>query len=137
MKKSFIFLLTAGLFLTLAANGQKKDPWIKTDDGQINCVKINIQKETAKVVLENGEKTTIPTSTISSFFKDDKLYYKMPLYNGDMVFMQFLGIRDDMRLFRHSDSGTARYFVYKGNDLYQEILDANRKEFETFFNINM
>lgn len=137
MKKSFILLLTAGLFLTLAVNGQNKDPWIKTDDGQISCLKINVQKETAKVVLENGEKITIPTSTILSYFKDDRLYLKESLYNGDAVFMEFVGTRDDLQLLKYLDNGTVRYFVYKGGNLYQEILDANRKEFETFFNIDL
>lgn len=136
MKKSSILLLIAGLFLSLVTYGQSGQ-WIKTADEQISCLKINVQKETTKIVLNNGEKKTMPTSTISSYFKDDKLYSKMPLNNGDNVFMEFLRTRDDMSLYKYNDSGTARYFVYKGDDIYMELTDANKSGFEKFFNIQL
>lgn len=140
MKKLFLMFLTAGLILTLTANGQS-DPWIKTDNGQVSCQKISIQAKNAKIVLENGEKATVPTSSIHSYFVDGKLYNKMPLYNKGVksndVFMELLNTRDDMTLYKYRDLGTVRYFVFKGEDIYQELVDGNTSGFEKFFNTQL
>ena len=42
MKNLFIRLLTAGLFVTVNSFG-KSVQWYKTIDGQVNCVKIEVQ----------------------------------------------------------------------------------------------
>lgn len=140
MKKLFFLLLTAGLFMTLIANGQSS-PWIKTVDGQVNCKKLTVHGKTANVVLENGEKSVVPVSTILSYYKDGMLYTKMPLYNkgvkGDLVFMEFVRTKEDMSLYKYDDSGNAKYFVYKGDEIYMELSDVNKSGFEKFFNIQL
>lgn len=135
MKKLFTFFLMAGLFSALCVSGQTAS-WLKTTDGQVNCKKINVQGETVKVVLENGEKQTFPVSSVLSYFADDKLYLKMPLQTkGEKkeALMEFVKTRDDMSLYKLLDKGNYRYLVYKGNEMYVELLDGNRAEFEKFF----
>jgi len=135
MKKFFAFFLMAGFISTLCLSGQTSN-WVKTTDGQVNCKKVSLQGETVKVVLENGEKQTLPVSSVVSFFADDKLYIKMPVQTrGEKkeALMEFVKTRDDMSLYKLLDKGNYRYLVYKGNEMYVELLDGNRAEFEKFF----
>ncbi len=137
MKKFFAFLLTAGFISTLCLSGQTAN-WVKTTDGQVNCKKISVQGETIKVVLENGEKQVLQLSSVISYFADDKLYMKMPVQTrGEKkdALMEFVKTRDDMSLYKLLDKGNYRYLVYKGNEMYVELLDGNRAEFEKFFYI--
>ena len=135
MKKFFAFFLIAGFISTLCVSGQTAT-WVKTTDGQVNCKKISVQGETVKVVLENGEKQMLPVSSVISYFADDKLYLKMPVQTrGEKkeALMEFVKTRDDMSLYKLLDKGNYRYLVYKGNEMYVELLDGNRAEFEKFF----
>jgi hypothetical protein len=135
MKKFFAFFLMAGFISTFCLSGQTSN-WVKTTDGQVNCKKVSLQGETVKVVLENGEKQTLPVSSVVSFFADDKLYIKMPVQTrGEKkeALMEFVKTRDDMSLYKLLDKGNYRYLVYKGNEMYVELLDGNRAEFVKFF----
>lgn len=138
MKKLFFLSLTAGVFMAISANGQQAT-WVKTADGQINCRKISAKQNELKVVLENGEKKVLPAGTVELYFRDNKLYLKMPLYSkgvkGSPVFMEFVKTRDDLSLYKYLDTNNYRYFVYKGNDFYIELLDDNLAYFKKFFNI--
>lgn len=137
MKKLFAFFLIAGFISTLCVSGQTAT-WVKTTDGQVNCKKISVQGETVKVVLENGEKQMLQVSSVISYFADDKLYLKMPVQTrGEKkeALMEFVKTRDDMSLYKLLDKGNYRYLVYKGNEMYVELLDGNRAEFEKFFYI--
>jgi hypothetical protein len=71
MKKFFAFFLMAGFIRTLCLSGQTSNR-IKTTDGQVNCKKISVQGETAKVVPGNGEKQNLPVNSVVSFFAEDK-----------------------------------------------------------------
>ncbi len=53
----------AGLLSTLCVSGQTAN-WVKTTDGQVNCKKISVQGEAVKVVMENGEKQTLPIYSV-------------------------------------------------------------------------
>lgn len=136
MKKLFAMLLTAGLFITLTSNGSTVN-WVKTNEGQLNCQKITAQGEKLKVVLENGEKTTLDASSVVSYFVDEKLYVKMPIFTKGIkgeAYMEFIKTRDNLSLFRFVDKGLYRYIVYKNNELYLEVTD-NMGEFDKFFNL--
>lgn len=139
MKKFFAILITGILYFSLSVNGQDLT-WIKTADGQVNCKKITVNGETVKVVLDNGEKQTLPASEVNSYYSDEKLFIKMPcVTNGkkNETFMEFVRTRDEMSLYRFTDSGTYRYIVFKGNEMYQELLDGNTAVFEKFFDVQL
>lgn len=138
MKKLFVFLIAAGFLFSLTASGQSST-WYQTADGQVSCKKINVQGDKVKVVLENGEKQFIPAASVSSYFIEDKLFLKKGIFTNGVKqekFMEFVKTRDEMSLFMFPDNGTYRYLVYKGDDLFVEVLDGNRDEFMKFFALN-
>lgn len=139
MKKVTLFLMTVGLIFSLGAKGQTS-AWVQNSDERVNCKKVSVLGENVKVVLENGEKKTFPCSSVTSYFYDDKLYVNLPLQvKGEKkgCFMEFIMTRDDMSLYKYAGNGNFRYFVYKGTDLYVELLDGNLREFEKFFNVQL
>jgi hypothetical protein len=135
MKNLLILLVAAGLFITIQANATSAE-WIKTIDGQVSCLKITVQGSSLKVVTENGEKKSLPVSSIVSYYTGNKLYVKLPLYNleikGD-VFMEFVRSNEDLSLYKYAINGTDRFFVYKGDQLYVALNNGNKTEFEKFF----
>lgn len=138
MKKLFVFIMAAGFLFSLAASGQSS-AWYQTADGQVSCKKINVQGDKLKVVLENGEKQVVPATSVSSYYTEDKLFLKKGVFANGVKqdhFMEFLKTRDDMSLFMFPDNGTYRYLVYKGDELFIEILEGNRDEFMKFFALN-
>jgi hypothetical protein len=138
MKKLFVFIMAAGFLFSLAASGQSS-AWYQTADGQVSCKKINVQGDKLKVVLENGEKQVVPAASVSSYYTEDKLFLKKGIFADGVMqekFMEFLKTRDDMSLFMFPDNGTYRYLVYKGDELFIEILEGNRDEFMKFFALN-
>ncbi|MDX9948472.1 MAG: hypothetical protein RBS38_14010 [Bacteroidales bacterium] len=138
MKKLFVFIMAAGFLFSLAASGQSS-PWYQTADGQVTCKKVAVQGDKLKVVLENGEKQVVPAASVSSYYTEDKLFLKKGIFADGVMqekFMEFLKTRDDMSLFMFPDNGTYRYLVYKGDELFIEILEGNRDEFMKFFALN-
>lgn len=138
MKKLFVFFMAAGFLFSLAASGQSFT-WYQTAGGQVSCKKINVQGDKLKVVLENGEKQVVPAASVSSYYTEDKLFLKKGIFANGVKqdhFMEFLKTRDDMSLFMFPDNGTYRYLVYKGDELFIEILEGNRDEFMKFFALN-
>lgn len=130
--------MAAGFLFSLAASGQSFT-WYQTDGGQVSCKKINVQGDKLKVVLENGEKQVVPAASVSSYYTEDKLFLKKGIFANGVKqdhFMEFLKTRDDMSLFMFPDNGTYRYLVYKGDELFIEILEGNRDEFMKFFALN-
>ena len=138
MKKLFVILMAAGFLFSLAASGQSST-WYQTSAGQVSCKKITVQGDKLKVVLENGEKQVVQAASVASYFTDDKLFVKKVIFSNGVKqdnFMEFLKTRDDMSLFMFPDNGTYRYLVYKGDELFIEILEGNRDEFMKFFALN-
>jgi len=139
MKKLLFLLCISGLFMTLAAQGQS-GPWIKTADGQINCKKITVSADNVKVVTADGEKRTLPTSSVLSYSQDNLLLIKLPLYIREVkgeVFMEFVRSKDDLSLYKYSINGMERYFIYRGENLYVALNDGNKAEFEKFFFVQL
>jgi len=138
MKKLFVLLISVGFLFSLTASAQSS-AWYQTAEGQVSCKKINDQGDRLRVVLDNGEKKNIPAASVSSYFIDDKLFVKKELFTDGVKqeqFMEFLKTRDDMSLFLFSDKGSYRYLVYKGDELFVEVLEGNRDEFMRFFHMN-
>lgn len=140
MKKILFFLFAAGLFFTNSINGQSVN-WIKTNGEQIECKKIRPQENSVKIVTSNNEKQIIPQSQIESYFTDGKHFVKKVLVSKNEnreVFMEFIKTRDNLSLFKYTlvtndKSWDVKYLVYKGDEFYLEVIDANRSEFEKFF----
>jgi hypothetical protein len=122
MKKTLV--LISVILFCLA--GSAKDPfasWILTGEGKMDCKKINIGNNNARIVLVNGVKKTVPIELISSYTLNGKVFTRLPLYKngkptGQMVFMELIKTVGELSLYEleEPDFGTtlrnAKIFSY-------------------------
>ena len=114
----------------------------------ILCKKITIGKIYSKITLENGSKLTLNTSDIKSYRINEKLFYKLPIYENNkntnsMIFMQLVGIKGGYNLFKYSkfeegmDKKTGAYhelspvnyyLVFRGDQFAYEVTEKNYEE---------
>ena len=138
MKKLFFLLLTVS-FCFSAFSKEPARSWVETKDGKVDCKKVVVQSETAKMTLENGETMKIPANQILSYSRKGKVFLKRSYYkNGKLnspVFMRLVESKENMDLLRYYDEHGKREFVFKGTQLYQIVNDTNRREFYKYFGI--
>jgi len=126
MKKLFILALTVTYSIIGMAQGQTGS-WVQTSEGKLDCKKIKVNSQIAKLVLDNGEKKSIPIVQISSYSDNGKLFNKIPYYDRGtpvrMVFMELLKSREDgLSLYKYNNSnGDVDEFIYKGDVLYMYV----------------
>ena len=142
MKKFFVVSM---FFLATIASFSRDIPeaWINTGKNRLDCREINLDYKTARAVLTNGEKISIPVSSIQSYSFDGREFVKMPLFknnkaSGDYKFMELLKTRDDLSLYRLEISEITAdvtnktvvtdpngkyyfYYLYKDDKLYLEM----------------
>jgi hypothetical protein len=128
MKKLLVFLSV----VLFCLSGIAKDTGascVSTKEGKMNCKKIYMGYNKARVVLENGQKKTIPVDLISSYTLNGKVFTKLPLYeNGKetykLVFMELIKAQSDSSLYKYE------YFNY-GRSAY-DFSDLNAQRFSYF-----
>jgi hypothetical protein len=128
MKKSIV-LFSIILFCLSGIAKDLSASWVLTTEGKMNCKKINIGYNKARVVLENGQKKTIPVDLINSYTLNGKVFNKLPLYQvgkqtNKMVFMELIKTKSDLSLYKYE------YFNY-GRSAY-DFKDLNAKLFSYF-----
>lgn len=104
MKKLFVI----SMFLAATVAAFSRDipiAWINTGANLLDCRKINLGIKTARVVLTNGEKMSIPVNSIQSYSVNGREFVKMPLFKnnnatGNYKFMELLKTRDELSLYR-------------------------------------
>jgi hypothetical protein len=138
-KKYYLMLIT--ILLSTGLFGQSQ-PWVQTDDGQVEVKKVSPDGDKVKVTLENGEKKDFKKEEVKSYFMDGALFIKVPYYEkgvkGKDVFMESLANKEDQQLYKYKAGvGSVRYFVYKGENLVNEVTESNKAGFEKFFNVSL
>jgi hypothetical protein len=133
--KTITVLFVAILFSLSGMARDRGNSWVITNDGKINCKKVNLGYNKARIVLENGEKTSVAFNAISSLSVNGKTFNKLPLYeNGKltkkMAFMELIKTQGELSMYKlgYRDLGAAdpdavsfRYFLYKGNKMHLEM----------------
>lgn len=143
--KKLAFVLLAAIISSSAMCSEPAESWIKTDDGQTQCEKVIVHKDYLIMTCTDGKQQNIPLSEVTSYSKKGKVYIKQAIftekyYQKDIkkseVFLKLIASKDDMDLLSYKDSknGT-REFVFRGDQLVQELNQANRKEFHEFFGV--
>lgn len=141
MKRKYVLLLVTGMLLTTGLFGQTEKTWVKTSDGEVACKKVNVDGDKVKVTLDNGEKKDYTVDEVNSYFTDGSLFVKVPYYDKGVkdkdVFMESLANKEGQQLYKYKESigGPTRYFVYKGDNLVNELTETNKAGFEKFFNV--
>ncbi len=144
MKKLAFILLTA-LISTTAFCAEPDESWVKTDEGQTQCEKVVVRKGYLYVTCKDGKQQQFPVSEVTSYSKKGKTYIKHSIFTENYqpgakkseVFMQLVASKDGMDLLRYTGSTGVRVFVFKGDQLVQELISTNpnRKEYYEFFGI--
>jgi len=136
-------LLVLFSVVLLCLSGIAKDPGascVITREGKMNCKKIYVGFNKARVMLENGQKSSIPLDQINSYTLNGKEFTKLPLFeNGKqtnkMVFMELIKTQSDSSLYKYKYYNCRRsafdfkdlnaklysYFLYIDNRLYMEL----------------
>lgn len=126
-----VFISTALFFISGIARDIPA-PWLMTVESKLDCKKINLGIHNARVILKNGEKKTVPISTIRSYAVDGKEFTNLPLYRngeptGRTAFMELIGTMGELGLYRIEINDIVasdlqdkqyRYFLYKGDKLH-------------------
>jgi hypothetical protein len=139
-------LLFISIFVLAAMASFGRDipeTWINTGANRLDCQEINLGYKTARVVLTNGEKISVPVSSIQSYSVNGRQFVKMPLFknnkaSGDSKFMELLKTRGELSLYRLEISQMTAditnkevvtdpngkfyfYYLYKDDKLYLEM----------------
>ena len=135
MKKLFVLLLAVGYCLA-SFSFEPAASWILSNAGKMNIKKISISVSKARIVLENGNKLTIPIDQISSYSVNGKVFNKLPLYKdgkptGQMAFMELIKTSGGSSLYQYGMTDdfvspnlqvrNYNYFLYNGDKLQQEL----------------
>lgn len=140
MKKLFILVLAVTYSFIGMAQGQA-GTWVQTDKEKLDCKKIVTNSQVAKLVMENGEKKTIPFDQIISYSDNGKVFNKLPLYERGTptkrVFMELLKTRDDgLSLYKYlNPNDEVDEFIYKGDQLHMYVDVNTRKEINKEFGL--
>jgi hypothetical protein len=139
MKK--ILVLFSVVLLCLSGIAKDTDASsVTAREGKMNCIKIYVGFNKVRVMLENGQKRSIPLDQIDSYTLNGKEFKKLPLFeNGKqtnkMVFMELIKTQSDSSLYKYTYYNYGRsaydfkdlnakrysYFLYKDNRLYKEL----------------
>jgi len=131
MKRIGVILLGSLLCLS----GIAKDlggSWVITDQGRMDCKKVNLGLSKARIIQENGQKNEVSFSAINSFSLNGRLFTKLRVYidnkpTRQMAFMELVRTCGDLDLYKlgcyelGSDGPggiSYRYFLYSGNNFY-------------------
>ena len=131
MKKLCVLFLAVMFYLSAIAMDTKPVS-VVTSEGKIDCKKISLGINKARIVLENGETRSIPITSISSYTIDQKVFTRLPLYQngnptGHQVFMELIKSSGELSLYKVGlwetgqyilDDKSDFYFLYKGDKLH-------------------
>jgi hypothetical protein len=130
--KKLAVLFWIVLFCLDSIAQEPNSSWIASQDGKYFCTKISIHALKAKIVLQNGEKMSIPVDMINSFSLNGCEFDKLPLYkNGKItnreVFMELVDNTNGMNVYRYgryrkncitTEIAVHDYYLYDGKRLH-------------------
>jgi hypothetical protein len=143
MKKVLVIL--GAVFLCLP--GFSGNDWMETDNGKIDCKRINLHMRKANIVMDDGQKKEISYRDISSFSRNGKVYLKLRLYEENkptnkMAFMELLGSWNDLKLVKLRLEGlgsdeSSRYYLYNGSHYHLQLDDRTLKNTLNAFGLDV
>jgi hypothetical protein len=151
--KKFMSLLTLALVCSSMFAFSLADNYYVVSTGEkLYCKKISLGAEFTKVVLQNGEETTVPTSQIKMYQINDKIFEKLPVYVNNIKtdrqeFMEFISTRGGLRLYKYtgyeniegaktnSSKKVKRFYVFKGDQFYVEVTEKNGPSLFDYFGV--
>jgi hypothetical protein len=135
--KKLLFLLAALMSCSFGYTQDLGVSWLETGQSKLDCKKIHLRHNNARIVLANGEKMAIPINLIHSYSLNGRQYTQLPLYNNDgptslTLFMELVKTYGEFGLYKFEEKDLrpinqyhkkVRYFLYKGNKLNLDFDD--------------
>lgn len=149
---SIMLLVFGNLAISMTAND------IVISEGKtFFCEKVLMGPATARVYNAAGEMTKIPSRSVESFIKDDKVFVKLPVVNKTkdtvgMAFMQYIASRSGLQLFRYCSNclhydpvegviapinAVYRYYVFSGGKFFLLLDEVNTESFLSYFGVKI
>ena len=133
--KKLLILISLVLFCFAGIARDLGSSWVVTNNGKMDCKKINLGYNKARILFENGQKAVVNFDNISSLSRDGKVLVKLRLYQDNkptnqMAFMELIKTWNDLSLyrlgFRYIGSAdpmevTYRYYLYKGQNFHLQL----------------
>ncbi len=130
--KKLCLLSSVFLFCLSGIAKETSNSCVVTSEGKMDCKKISIGFNKARIILENGEKRTIPVNSINSYTIDSKVFTRLSLSQdgkpaNKKVFMELIKTNGELSLYKVGlceygpyilDDKLEFYFLYKGDNLY-------------------
>ncbi len=148
--KKHVVLFSLILFCLSGMAKDLGESWVVTNKGKLDCIKVKLGYNKARLVLENGQKAVFSFNTISSFAQNSKVFVKLPVYKNEkptnqMAFMELIKTHGDLSLYKllYLDLGssnlgdkTYRYFIYNGKRLHLALDEKTLPNICLYFGLN-
>ena len=155
MKKLATILAAVLIGLSAFAKDYSGNFYMVSTGEKLTCTKIQVGAKNIKATLENGEKVTVPISTVKMYSLNGKIYEKLPVFvdNKDskqQMFMEFIATRAGLKLYKYTkyeeaaDAVTGdyigytnvdHYVVFKGDQFHVELTERNYQTMFDFFRV--
>jgi len=149
MKKGVV-LLSLILFCLTGFARDLGTSWVVTGDGKMDCKKIDLGYNKARIMLNNGQKVTISFSNISSFSTDGRIFVKLRLFEdnkptGKLAFMELIKTWNDLSLYKLAvydlkspivHEVSYNYYIYQGMNYYLHLDDRSLQNTCMHFRLN-
>ena len=133
-------------------SGIAKDPgvsFVVTNEGKMECKKIYLGLNNARITLVNGEKMSVPVASISSYTIENKVFNRLPLFKDGKLtnrtaFMELVKTCGEFSLYKLEmcDFGSWDlhdkincYFVYKEDKLHLVVDERSLPNICKFFDL--
>jgi hypothetical protein len=149
MKKLVVLVAVAMFYLAGYADSPSASWYVSSGEPRISCEKINLGISNARIVLENGEKITVPFEKLSSYSLDGNVYEKKMVYlngkpTGKMSYMRLIKSHNGYNLYESNEfvfesvdplQSYKRFYVYKGDDFHLALNEESLPSVFNFFGV--
>lgn len=102
---------------------------------RVNCKKISIGTQKARITMPDGQKKVMDIDQLDSYTVDGQIFEKKELYvngqaTGKTAFMQLMGVRGKLKLYKHAaldpelasaDKKRNNFYIYMGEEVYMGV----------------
>jgi hypothetical protein len=148
--KKIMVLFTMVLFCLSGIAKDLGDSWVVTEKGKMDCKKVRLGYNKARIVEENGQKGIVAFNTITSFSQNGRLFTKLRVYADNkptkqMAFMELVKTCGELSLYKLGyyqlgsdvpNAITYRYFLYKGTKMHLALNDNTLANICLHFGLN-
>jgi hypothetical protein len=148
--KKLLVLISA---ILISFSGYTREPnvsWLETSHNKLDCKKIHLGFQNARIVLASGEKKTIPINLINSYSLEGKVFTNLPVYKngkptGQMKFLELVKTQGELSLYKleEPDSGSTlmdakifSYFLYNGDKMHLALDEKSLPNICKEFGVN-